>query len=309
MTNKKILVLGGDGFVGSHVMEELRGKGYECFSKSRRNGIDLTNQNAISQVFKEITPDVIINCAAHVGGIHYLSEHSAEVLDDNLRMMLNLYQAVQKVCPEVKVINPISNCSYPGEANLHREKEWWDGPVHKSVWAFANPKRMLQVISECYFMQYRLESINFFVPNAYGPGDYTDPNRTHALNGMIIRMLKAKENDDKEFVIWGSGKPTREWIYVKDLARMLVESIESQGLQIDPVNIAQNHAYAIRETAEMIKELCNFKGLLIFDENYQDGAPFKQLDDSLFRKKYPDFQYTPIRGGIADTITYYESVL
>ena len=105
------------------------------------------------------------------------------------------------------------------------------------------------------------------MPNAYGPGDYTDPNRTHALNGMIIRMLKAKENDDKEFVIWGSGKPTREWIYVKDLARMLVESIESQGLQIDPVNIAQNHAYAIRETAEMIKELCNFKGLLIFDEN------------------------------------------
>ena len=95
-------------------MEELRGKGYECFSKSRRNGIDLTNQNAISEVFKEIIPDVIINCAAHVGGIHYLSEHSAEVLDDNLRMMLNLYQAVQKVCPEVKVINPISNCSYPG---------------------------------------------------------------------------------------------------------------------------------------------------------------------------------------------------
>ena len=88
MSNKKILVLGGDGFVGSHVMEELHGKGYECFSKSRRNGIDLTDQNAISDVFKEITPDVIINCAAHVGGIHYLSEHSAEVLDDNLRMFV-----------------------------------------------------------------------------------------------------------------------------------------------------------------------------------------------------------------------------
>jgi len=158
-------------------------------------------------------------------------------------------------------------------------------------------------------MQYNIKTINFFVPNAYGPGDYIDPNKTHALNGMIIRMLQAKKGQLPEFEIWGTGKPTREWIYVKDLARMLADAVDFNESQIHPVNIAQNKAYSIGETAEMIKELTGYEGKLMFNTKYQDGAPIKKLDDKLFRSKYPNFTFTDIYEGIKETINYYKKTL
>lgn len=305
----KILILGGHGFVGKNVVDGLSNSEYEIFHLSRRNGLDLTDYILTKKCIREIKPEVIINCAAHVGSLHYVAKYAADVVDDNTQMILNLYRAVKEVCPNAKVINPISNCSYPGDADIQIESEWWNGPVHKSVWSFANSKRMWVVVSECYAMQYNIKTINFLVPNSYGPGDYTDPNKTHALNGMIIRMLQAKRDKLPEFEIWGTGRPTREWIYVKDLARMLVSAIEFDGEQIYPVNIAQNKAYSIRETAEMIKELASYEGKLVFNTSYEDGAPTKKLDDTQFRSKYQGFAFTDIYEGIEETINYYKKVL
>ncbi len=304
----KILILGGHGFVGKNVVEILKDSEHKIFPLSRRDGLDLTNYDLTKKYFSEIKPDVIIDCAAHVGSLHYVTEFAADIVDDNTQMILNLYRAVKEVCPKVKVINPISNCSYPGDADIQIESEWWNGPVHKSVWSFANSKRMWVVISECYAMQYNIKTINFLVPNAYGPGDYTDPNKTHALNGMITRMLQAKREKLPAFEIWGTGKPTREWIYVKDMAKMLAGAIEMKKSQIDPINIAQNKAYSIRETAEIIKELTGYSGKLVFNTKYQDGASTKRLDDKLFRSKYPNFTFTDIYKGIKETINYYKAV-
>jgi len=305
----KIVVLGGYGFVGKSVIEELQDKDYNMIALSRRNGFDLLDYENTKARLKEVNPNIIVNCAAHVGSLHYVTNYAANVVDDNLQMFLNLYRMIKEVDCEIKVVNPISNCSYPGDSSIQVESEWWNGPVHKSVWSFANAKRMWVVISECYAMQYNIKTINFLVPNAYGPGDYTDPNKTHALNGMIIRMLKTKKAKQPEFEIWGTGKPTREWIYVKDLAKMLVNAIEINQNQIQPVNIAQNKAYSIRETASMIKELIDYKGKLVFNTQYQDGAPTKKLDNKLFKSIYPKFTFTDIKEGIKETIKHYKKIL
>ena len=305
----KIIVAGGYGFVGRSIMEALQGRGYSPTALSRRNGFDLLNYGSAKSKLDELQPEVIFNCAAHVGSLHYVTQFAADVVHDNMQMILNLYKMVSEVCPTARVINPISNCSYPGDANIHKESEWWNGPVHESVLSYGNTRRLIYVVSKCYQIQHRVSSINFLVPNCYGPGDYTDPNKTHALNGMIIRLLLTKKDGQKEFEIWGTGKPTREWIYVKDLTKMLSNAVDFKGDQVYPVNIAQNKAYSIRETAEMIKQFVGYEGELVFNTKYQDGAPVKVLDDKLFRERYPEFKFTDIQEGIKETIKYYQAQL
>lgn len=305
----KIIVLGGQGFVGQNVVDALQPSSHTVISLSRRSGLDLTDLEAARQSFEKHQPDVIINCAAHVGSVHYVSDLTADLLEDNMRMNLNLYRAIKDVNPKIKVINPISNCAYPGDALIQKESEFWNGPVHPSVWSFANSKRMLLVTSQCYASQYGIRSVNFLVGGVYGPGDYTDPRRTHALNGMIVRMLKAKQEKKNEFEIWGTGKPSREWIFVKDLAQILIQAIDQPDQQLEPINIAQNKAYTVRETAEIVKELTGFAGPLVFNTKYQDGALIKKLDDTLFKGHYPHKTFTDFRSGIQTTIAYYEIAL
>ncbi len=139
-----------------------------------------------------LRPAAIINCAAHVGSVHYAMRNSADMMQDNVQIIMNLYRAVQRVCPTAKIIHPISNCSYPGEAVVQRESEWLDGPVHPSVRAFGSHRRLIYEVADCYRRQHGIRSINWLIPNAYGPGDRTDPDRVHALNGIIIRLIQAQ---------------------------------------------------------------------------------------------------------------------
>lgn len=305
----KIIILGGHGFVGSQVTELLKESRHEVLPLSRKDGLDLTDYENTESKFKKTMPDLIINCAAHVGSLHYVTENAATVVDENMQMILNIYRAAKNISTDITIINPISNCSYPGDADVQRESEWWNGPVHQSVWSYGNMKRMLAVVSDCYAIQHKMKSINFLVANTYGPGDTTDPNKTHALNGMIIRMLHSKNDADPEFEIWGSGKPMREWIYIADLGKLLVDAISSKVENADLINLAQNNSYSIKDTAEMIKELSGYSGKLVFNTEYQDGAPKKQLDDTLFRKKYPNFTFTEMKKGIENTIKYYKKEL
>jgi len=304
----KILVTGGFGFVGKSVCNLLEGKGLDYEAHSRRNGLDLRDYYETTQFIRRNNPEVIINCSAHVGSLHYVSEKAGDVIKDNTEIIVNLYNAVACYSPKTKIINPISNCSYPGDALTQKESEWLNGPVHDSVLSFASAKRLWVAVSQCYEKQYGIQSVNFLFPNAYGIGDYTDPNKTHALNGMIMRMLKAKANGDKTFEIWGTGKPKREWIYVGDFARMLVNAIK-QPSQIYPVNVAQNEAYSIKETAEMIRDIIGYEGKLTFNTKYQDGDPIKILDNTIFKSKYPYFKFTNIEDGIRLTSKYYEKEL
>lgn len=305
----KILVLGGSGFVGRNLTAALNQTEHEITSASRADGLDLTDYAGTEKHFAQIAPDIIFNCAAHVGSVHYVTTYAADVINDNVQMSLNIYKAAAKVCPQVKIVNLLSNCSYPGADNIQIESKWWDGPVHESVFSYGNSKKILYVIAKCYAKQHKIKSVNFLVPNTFGPGDSTDPNKTHALNGMLIRMIEAQKKGDASFEIWGTGSPIREWAYIDDVVKILVASIDMTADLLEPVNIAQNKGYTIKESAHFIAEALGFKGELIFNTKYQDGAPVKILDDHKFRQLFPDFVFFDHRKGVALTAAYYQSIL
>lgn len=304
----RIVVLGGTGFLGQHVMAQLRDAGHTPVSFSRREGCDIMEAARFSAALQTARPDVVINCAAHVGSVQYAIAHAADMIHDNTQMVGNIYRAVLNACPDAKLINPISNCSYPGEANTHYEPDWQNGAVHDSVLAYAMPRRMIYALAESYRKQYGLRSVNWLVANAYGPGDYTDPMKVHALNGIIIRLIRAMRAGDETFEIWGTGKPLREWVYIEDVARMLVQSIEIDA-QVYPLNLAQNRGYSIAEIAAMAAEALDYHVTFRYNTAYADGAPFKILDDRQFRAAHEDFQFTPIDEGIRRTIAYYQQAL
>jgi GDP-L-fucose synthase len=305
----KILVLGATGFVGKHLVKALKQTNHEVFTASRSEGVDLKVYEQAEECLEKIKPDVIFNCAAHTGSLHYVTANAADVLHDNLQIALNMYRAVSKACPKATIINPLSNCSYPGEVNVQVESEWLDGPVHESVFSYGNAKRFIYVLAKCYEKQYGIKSILFLVPNTFGPGDAIDPNKTHALNGMIIRMIRAKRNGDKEFEIWGTGKPIREWAYIDDVVKILEEGMTTTFDLTYPTNLAQGKGYSIKESAELIAKAVKFPGKLTFNTSYQDGAMVKILDDKKFRETFPNYKFSDHQKGIEETVKYYESVL
>lgn len=308
VASMKILILGGHGFLGKSIAKALINTNHTIFTFSRRNGLDLNNYQITKLVFQKVKPDVIYNCAAHVGGLHYVSALPATIVHNNVQMALNLYRVTQEVCPSTLIVNPLSNCSYPGEAEIYLESQWLQKEVHPSVYSYGNAKRMLYTISRCYQLQFGIRTCNFLVPNAFGPGDSTDPNKVHALNGMIIRMLKAKRKLHNEFEIWGTGKPIREWVYVNDVAEIFKKALRLDLDLTYPVNIAQEQGYSIRESAELIAKAIGFKGKLVFQTEYQDGAPKKILDAQQFRKIFPDYKFVDHYAGICKTVEYYQSV-
>jgi GDP-L-fucose synthase len=304
-----IIVLGGFGFIGSRLVHTLKNLNYDVQPISRKNGVDLANYSLTEKCFDKNKPDVIINCAAHVGSVNYVTKHSADIIFDNTQIALNIYQAASVVCPDVKIINPLSNCSYPGNSDIQKEEEWLSHEVHESVFSYGNSKRIIYLISKCYNNQYGINTINFLIPNTFGPGDSTDANKTHALNGMIMRMLEAHSSGDDEFVIWGSGKPVREWAYVNDVVNILIEGINLNKDFIYPINLAQNSGYSIKESAIIIKEILGYKGKLVFDTNKQDGAPVKILNNDQFKKVFPSFKFFNHKKGINNTVNYYKKIL
>jgi GDP-L-fucose synthase len=307
---KKILVLGGHGFMGKNIQDTFKETNYEMFYESRKTGFDLDNYDITFNKLKSLNPDIIIYASAHVGSIGYVSKYSADVINDNTQMYLNLYKAVSEVNKNMIIINPISNCSYPGIIDVQHEDMWWDGAIHDSVESYGTPKKLGFILSECYRKQYGIKTINLIVPNAYGPNDYIEEERTHAMNGIIMRMIKSMNNNDKDFLIWGSGTPIREWIYMPDMVRIIKDIIENEMYELpNPINIGQENGVSILDSVNMTKTALDYDVELIFDKTKQDGAPIKVLGNRLFNKHFPNFKFTDFSNGIKNTIEYYKNKL
>jgi GDP-L-fucose synthase len=306
---KKVLVLGGHGFIGKSLMKVLNSSNHEAIALSRRNELDLRNYDTTRHHLKLHQPDVIVNLAAHVGGLPYVAERHAVIFSDNSQMALNLYRAIQEVCPESTIINPLSNCCYPGQAEIYTESDWLKGEVHPSVYSYGNAKRFIYTLASCYKLQFGIETYHFLTPNAFGPGDSTNPAKVHALNGMIIRMLRAKMEQQQTFEIWGSGKPIREWIYAEDVAKLLTLGIERIRALQEPLNLAQGKGYTIRESAELIAQAVGFRGELVFRTDYPDGAARKIMDTHRFQQVFENYQFVDHYKAICKTVDYYQNVL
>ncbi len=307
---KKILILGGNGFLGKNLNKIFASSNYKIYNESRKTDCDILDYIEFEKKINDIKPDYIINAAAHVGSIAYVSQNAAEVCNDNTQMYLNIFKAIHKVNPGIILINPISNCSYPGIIDIQHEEMWWDGIVHNSVESYGNPKKLGYILSECYRKQYGINTLNLILPNAYGPFDYLDEQRTHAMNGIIMRMIKSVKAGDKDFSVWGTGTPIREWIYMEDAARIIKIIIDGNLINLpNPLNIAQQSGVSINESVMYIRKTLDTDINIINDTTKQDGAPIKILGDKLFRVHFPDFKFTTYQEGIKNTINYYKEKL
>ena len=304
---KRILILGGYGFLGKSINSIFLGNSnYEIFNESRRTGCDVMNLLLLKLVLKEINPDIIIYAAANVGSINYVTDYAADVINDNTEMYLNLYKGVLEVNKEIIIINPLANCSYPGIIDVQDEDLWWDGRIHQSVEAYGMSKKMSFIISECYKNQYGIKTVNLMLGGGYGENDYLDEEKTHAMNGIVMRMIKAMRNNDKKFVVWGTGTPIREWIYMPDVGRIIKEIIDNERYDLpNPINFGQEHGISITDIVLKVKKILNYDVEIVYDTTKQDGAPIKVLGSKLFNKHFPNFKFTDYEIGINNAIKYY----
>lgn len=306
----KIIVLGGHGFVGKNFINIITNSNHTITALSSRDGLDLKDYTITRKFIERYQPEVIVNLAANVGSLNYVTEFAATVFDTNMRMLLNMYKAAREVVPNSIIINPIANCAYPGHEELYTESNYLSGPPHQSVFAFGNTRRMMDVLSKVYSMQFGYRSINFFVPNMYGPYDSTDPNKAHALNALISRVVKLINENGDTLEVWGSGIAIREWLYAKDCCRVFEYAIENRNAKgwDMTMNIGQNNGLSVRELVQIICEETGFQGKVSWNRSMTDGAPKKVMDDQLFRRHFPDFKFTELRIGIKETLKYYQSI-
>jgi GDP-L-fucose synthase len=305
-----ILLLGASGFAGRNVSNYLKTEGISFTSSHKGQGCDLRNFSQASDLMASVRPDIIVNTAAHVGSLNYVTEHAAEVLLDNTRMIMNMYEAIALVNPKAIVINPIANCAYPAKADTFKEDHWWDGHLHRSVLPYGSAKRLLWSAGESYEMQYGMRSIHLLVPNMYGPYDSTDPNKAHALTALISKFVKADKLGQNEVEIWGTGLAIREWLYVEDFARIIISIVKNPNIigLSEPVNIGQNFGLSVKELVRIINGHFMNRFAIRWNHEMPDGAPKKVMDDNRFRKVFPNFSFTPFDKGVTNTIRYYESI-
>lgn len=299
-----ILVTGATGFLGKRLCRMLEIGGFDFTSTSRTLGVDLRDRRVTLDFFERIKPKVVMNCAAYVGGIQFGQKHTAEMFHNNLHMTLNLLEGAARVGVK-RIVNPISNCAYPGTATLFKESEFWDGELHESVLTYGFVRKASWVGSWSYGQQYGLEVINLILSNMYGPEDHFEEERSHALGALIMKIVEAKENLVPNVVIWGSGKPVREWLYVDDGAEAMIRALDLKPTT-EPINIGVGKGISIIDLACLIKKIVGYEGELTLDHSKMDGAPFKTMDGT---KGADYFKWQPTRSiseGILETVRWYK---
>jgi len=299
---KKILIFGSGGLVGSSVklVFESDKDNYEVISPLR-NQVDLFSAKETSDYINELNPDWIINCAAKVGGILANNTYRTEFLIENLKINLNILEG----CignNNINIINLGSSCIYPLNAeNPIKESRFMTGELEPTNSPYALAKIAAIELGREIKHQYGNKVINLMPTNLYGPRDSFTEKDSHVIPGLIYRLNK--NINSKEFEIWGSGKPLREFLYVLDLAECIKYIIESK-LDEDLINVGSGEEISIKDLAMLISEILNYKGDLVFNTEMPDGNPRKLLDSSLL-KSYGWFPSTNLEKGLKETIKWY----
>lgn len=298
-----ILVTGCTGFLGKRVCRQLESYALPYLGISRQNGPDLRDRQATLRFITENRPSKIINCAAFVGGIQFGYKHPAELFHNNLQMALNLLEAAH-LSKVQRIVNPISNCAYPGAATFFKEDEFWDGPLHESVMVYGFARKASWVGAWAYAKQYGLDVINLILSNMYGPEDHFEEERSHALGALIMKIVRAKQTGQPQVVVWGSGKPVREWLHVDDGAEAMVRALQVAP-SVDPINIGVGKGISVWEMASLIKDLVGYDGDLVLDPTKPDGAPYKTVDGSRGALHFGWAPQRDFKQGVSDAIDWY----
>jgi GDP-L-fucose synthase len=302
---KRIVVTGGAGFLGQNVVKKLQEKGCRQIFVPRSKEYNLVEMEAVGRLYKDAKPNIVIHLAARVGGIGANMKNPGSFFYENLMMGVQLIEQGRLFGIE-KFVAVGTICAYPKFTPVpFKEENLWNGYPEETNAPYGLAKKMLLVQSQAYRQQYGFNAIYLLPVNLYGPEDNFDPEYSHVIPALIKKVFDAKEKGRKRIVAWGSGKPTREFLYVDDASEGIVLATEKYNTP-DPVNLGAGFEISIRNLAELICELAGFDGEIEWDISKPDGQPRRCLDTSKAKREFGFEAKTELRDGLKKTIEWYE---
>jgi len=303
--DEKVLVTGGAGFLGSFVVEKLKEKGVsgENIRIPRSKDKDLRRWTNCIEVVKDI--DIVIHLAAKVGGIGYNQKYPATLFYDNAVMGIQMMEAARQECVE-KFVAIGTICAYPKFTPVpFKEGNLWNGYPEETNAPYGLAKKMMLVQSQAYRQQYGFNSIYLLPVNLYGPGDNFDPEQSHVIPALIRKIFDAKEAGDDYITVWGTGKATREFLYVEDATEGIILATEKYN-KSNPVNLGSGFEISIKDLVELIAEIAGFDGEIRWDTSKPDGQPRRCLDVSRAKEEFGFEARVDFREGLERTIEWYK---
>ena len=305
-TDKKVIVTGGAGFLGSFVVKKLKDRGCRHVFVPRSADYDLRDRDAILRIYREVRPQLVIHLAAVVGGIGANRANPGKFFYDNALMGLQLMEYARQF--EVKKFVAVGTvCAYPKFTPLpFKEENLWNGYPEETNAPYGLAKKMMLVQAQAYRAQYGFNAIYLLPVNLYGPRDNFDLETSHVIPAIIRKCIEAKEAGLREIILWGDGSPTREFLYVEDAAEGLLLAAERYNGE-QPVNLGSGEEITIHDLAVMIADQVGFTGQIVWDTSKPNGQPRRCLDVSRAAKLFGFRAIYPLRHGIAKTLSWYQS--
>ena len=305
IAGKRMVVTGGAGFLGRYVVEKLQQHGATEVFVPTIDRYNLVEAEAVKRLYDEAKPEIVIHLAAKVGGIGANKENPGVFFYDNLMMGTLLMEEARKRNVE-KFVGIGTICCYPKFTPVpFREDDLWNGYPEETNAPYGMAKKMLLVQGQAYRAQYNFNSIFLMPVNLYGPGDNFDPATSHVIPALIKKCLDARAAGENSITVWGSGKPTREFFYVKDCAEAIVRATALYDSP-EPLNIGAGFEISIKELVELIAELTGFRGDIVWDTTKPDGQPRRMLDVSRAKAALNFTATTDFREGLQRTIAWYQ---
>jgi len=306
ISGKRVLLTGGAGFLGKVVTHELEARDAAEIVIPRRAEYDLTEQDAVRDLYAEARPQIVMHLAAEVGGIGANRANPGRYFFANMAMGLHVIEEA-RINEVEKVVQVGTVCAYPKFATVpFREEELWDGYPEETNAPYGVAKKSLLVMLQAYREQYGLNGIYLLPVNLYGPGDNFDLESSHVIPALIRKFVAARDGGNPEVVAWGTGSASREFLYVDDAARAIVLATERYD-DPDPVNVGTSHEITIKDLVELIGRLTGFRGNIRWDTSKPDGQPRRKLDTSRARDLFGFEAEVTLEEGLKHTIEWWEA--
>ena len=306
LREKRILVTGGAGFVGRHVLRLLQARGCSQILAPDRRQYDLTEEAHVERLFRDAGPQVVIHLAGAVGGIGASQLHPGQTFYSNLLTGTFCMEYARRAGVE-KFVGVGTICSYPKQSPVpFREENLWDGYPEEIHAPYGLAKKMLLVQSQAYRRQYGFNAIHLLLVNLYGPGDHFESENPPVVSALIRRCFEAMDRDAPELVCWGDGTPTREFLYVEDCAEAIVLAAERYDGG-EPVNVGSGVEVSIRQLVEAIADCAGFRGKIAWDRTRPGGQPRRCLDVRRAVEAFGFRARTPLADGLRATVEWYRN--